>query len=63
VEDGEKCLAEQGVDRPCMGDVLWNLEYALQLVEASSQTPTDLPEGTTHIVAFEKPNGKNSGGD
>jgi hypothetical protein len=34
----EKCLAEQGLDRPCMGDVLWNLEYALQLVEASSQT-------------------------
>jgi hypothetical protein len=24
---------------------------------------TDLPEGTNHIVAFEKPNGKNSGGD
>lgn len=63
MEAGEKCLTEQGVDRPCMGDVLWNLEYALQLVEASSQTPTDLPEGTNHIVAFEKPNGKNSGGD
>jgi serine/threonine protein kinase len=65
VEAAEKCLAEHGADRPGMGDVLWNLEYALQLQETSSQTQTDLPEdkSTSHIIAFEKPNGKVCGGD
>ncbi|GFZ14440.1 malectin/receptor-like protein kinase family protein [Actinidia rufa] len=36
-EAAEKCLADYGVERPTMGDVLWNLEYALQLQEASLQ--------------------------
>ncbi|KAL6644842.1 hypothetical protein ACP70R_016450 [Stipagrostis hirtigluma subsp. patula] len=34
-DTAEKCLAEYGAERPTMGDVLWCLEYALQLQEAS----------------------------
>ncbi|KAF1887230.1 hypothetical protein Lal_00040830 [Lupinus albus] len=52
VEAADKCLADHGVDRPNMGDVLWHLEYALQLHEAATQI--NAPEDqSVNLVAFQ----------
>ncbi|EYU44220.1 hypothetical protein MIMGU_mgv1a003782mg [Erythranthe guttata] len=43
VETAITCLKEKGIDRPAMGDVVWSLEFAMQLQEAAERRGGDGP--------------------
>ncbi|XP_028765722.1 probable receptor-like protein kinase At4g39110 [Neltuma alba] len=66
-EAAEKCLADSGADRPSMGDVLWNLEYALQLQEAFLQAKDDNESDTKYPhdlpISPQEANNNNNDGD
>lgn len=52
-EIAEKCLADEGKNRPTMGEVLWHLEFVLQLHEAWMRANATTETSITSSQALE----------
>jgi serine/threonine protein kinase len=56
IETTEKCLQDCGADRPNMADVIWDLEYALQLQQNAMRREPHEDSITNSSAAFVMPN-------
>ncbi|GLT43023.1 hypothetical protein SLA2020_169990 [Shorea laevis] len=51
-EVAERCVRDQGVERPMMSDIVWSLEFTLQLQEAADKEMNDRNATTTDDELF-----------